>query len=146
MCIRDRCRNGARPVSSRKASAASEYWSARPSSGCAEACSGATNDGVPATTVSRDEASSPLPSPRSPSSTWTSGPAAVEKFFGGLFEAGVSGHKLELIEANGSGDLAVAAAKWSAKGKDGSSLGGVATHEFAKQADGSLKLRLHTFN
>jgi ketosteroid isomerase-like protein len=58
----------------------------------------------------------------------------------------VTGHKLELIEANGGEDLAVAAARWSAKGKDGSELGGVATHEFAKQGDGSLKLRLHTFN
>ena len=74
------------------------------------------------------------------------GPAGVEKFFAGLFEAGVAGHKLELIEANGGGDVAVAAAKWSAKGKDGSSLGGVATHEFTKQANGDLKLRLHTFN
>jgi uncharacterized protein (TIGR02246 family) len=74
------------------------------------------------------------------------GPAGVEKFFAGLFEAGVTGHQLELIEANGGEDLAVAAARWSAKGKDGSELGGVATHEFAKQGDGSLKLRLHTFN
>jgi uncharacterized protein (TIGR02246 family) len=74
------------------------------------------------------------------------GPAGVEKFFAGLFEAGVTGHKLELIEANGGGDVAIAAAKWSAKGKDGSSLGGVATHEFTKQANGDLKLRLHTFN
>ena len=74
------------------------------------------------------------------------GPAAIEKFFASLFAAGVSGHKLELIEANGDGNLAVAAANWSAKGKDGASLGGIATHEFAKQADGSLKLRLHIFN
>ena len=74
------------------------------------------------------------------------GPAGVEKFFAGLFGAGVTGHKLELIEANGEGNTAVAAAKWSAKGKDGASLGGLATHEFAKQADGSIKLRLHTFN
>ena len=74
------------------------------------------------------------------------GPAGVEKFFAGPFGAGVTGHKLELIEANGDDNTAVAAAKWSAKGKDGSSLGGVATYEFAKQADGSLKLRLHTFN
>ena len=74
------------------------------------------------------------------------GPAGVEKFFAGLFGAGVTGHKLELIEANGDAATAVAAAKWSAKGKDGASLGGVAAHEFANQADGSLKLRLHTFN
>jgi uncharacterized protein (TIGR02246 family) len=76
------------------------------------------------------------------------GPAAIERFFAGLFAAGVNGHKLELIEANGDddGDMAVAAATWSAKGKDGASLGGIATQEFTRQADGSLKLRLHTFN
>jgi ketosteroid isomerase-like protein len=74
------------------------------------------------------------------------GPAEIEKFWAGLFGAGVTGHKLELIEANGAADMAVAAARWSAKGKDGASLGGIATHEFAKQADGSLKLRLQTFN
>jgi ketosteroid isomerase-like protein len=57
----------------------------------------------------------------------------------------VSGHKLVLLEANGEDDMIVAAAKWSARGKDGP-MGGIATHEFVKQADGSLKLRLHTFN
>jgi ketosteroid isomerase-like protein len=73
------------------------------------------------------------------------GPAGAEKFFTGLFAPGVTEHKLELIEANGDDQLTVAAARWSAKGKDGT-LGGLATHEFAKQADGNLKLRLHTFN
>ncbi len=73
------------------------------------------------------------------------GPSEAEKFFAGLFAAGVTEHKLEVLEANGDDDLIVAAARWSAKGKDGP-LGGIATHEFAKQADGSLKLRLHTFN
>ena len=73
------------------------------------------------------------------------GPAAVEKFFTGLFAAGVTGHKLELIEAHGTPDLMVAAAKWSARGKDGP-VSGVATHEFSRQTGGNLKLRLHTFN
>jgi ketosteroid isomerase-like protein len=73
------------------------------------------------------------------------GPAGVEKFFAGLFTAGVTGHKLELIEANGTPELIVAAAKWSARSKDGP-IGGVATHEFSRQANGGLKLRLHTFN
>ena len=37
------------------------------------------------------------------------GPAAIEKFFAGLFATGVNGHKLELIEANSDddGDMAV---------------------------------------
>lgn len=73
------------------------------------------------------------------------GPAAIETFFAGLFTAGVTGHKLELIEANGTPDLIVATAKWSARGKDGA-VGGVATHEFVRQGSGNLKLRLHTFN
>lgn len=79
-----------------------------------------------------------------------SDPGGVAKFFGGLFSMGVTGHKLELIEAGGDGELVFASAKWSAKGKDAKGAdqpwGGVATHIFEKQADGSLKLRLHTFN
>jgi uncharacterized protein (TIGR02246 family) len=80
------------------------------------------------------------------------GPAGVEKFFGGLFANGVTGHGLELIEVEGEedDDLVVAAAKWSAKGKDANdadaAFGGVATHVFERQDDGGLKLRLHTFN
>ena len=72
------------------------------------------------------------------------GPAGIEKFFAGLFSAGVTGHKLELIEASGTPDLIVAAAKWSARSKD-SPIGGIATHQFVNQA-GNLKLKLHTFN
>jgi uncharacterized protein (TIGR02246 family) len=78
------------------------------------------------------------------------GPAGVETFFGGLFANGVTGHALELIEVNDDAGTVLAAAKWSAKGKDSSgaetSFGGIATHLFKKQADGSLKLKLHTFN
>ncbi|WP_207465658.1 YybH family protein [Paracoccus fontiphilus] len=78
------------------------------------------------------------------------GPDGVEKFFGGLFDMGVTGHKLELIEAHGDDDMLVGTAKWSATGKDASGAeqpwGGVATHVFEKQDDGSLKLRVHTFN
>jgi ketosteroid isomerase-like protein len=62
----------------------------------------------------------------------------------------VTNHKLEIIEANGNGNIIVAAAKWSAKGKDDKGkpkqLGGLATHVFEKQPDGSLKLKLQTFN
>jgi uncharacterized protein (TIGR02246 family) len=79
------------------------------------------------------------------------GPAAVEKFFAGLFGNGVTGHKLELIEVTGADDdMVVAAAKWSASGKDATgaptTFGGVATHVFERESDGSLKLKLHTFN
>lgn len=77
-------------------------------------------------------------------------PAGVEKFFGTIFAMGATGHKLELIEAESDGKLVFAAAKWSAKGKDSAGAdqpwAGVTTHIFEKQADGSLKLRLHIFN
>ena len=64
------------------------------------------------------------------------GPAGVEKFFAGLLGNGVTGHKLELIEVEGDDDdeVVVAAAKWSAQGKDANgapaTFGGVATHVF----------------
>ena len=78
------------------------------------------------------------------------GPEGVEKFFAGVLGMGVKGHKLELIEASGDGDFLFGTAKWSAAGKDSAGAdqpwGGVATHIFDKQSDGSLKLRVHTFN
>jgi len=78
------------------------------------------------------------------------GPKGVAEFFSGLFKGGVTNHKLEMIEASGNGNIVVAAAKWSAKGKDDKGkpkqLGGLATHVFEKQPDGSLKLKLQTFN
>jgi uncharacterized protein (TIGR02246 family) len=78
------------------------------------------------------------------------GPKAVGEFFSGLFKGGVTGHKLKMIEANGNGNIVYAAAKWSAKGKDdkgkAKELSGLATHVFEKQSDGSLKLKLQTFN
>ena len=85
-----------------------------------------------------------------PTHTVMEGPAGVEEFFGGLFEAGISNHELELIEAGGDGSLVYATANWSAQstGQDGttSEIGGIATHLFERQDDGSLKLKLHTFN
>lgn len=80
------------------------------------------------------------------------GPAGVEQFFAGLFEAGVTNHGLDIIEVYGDADAdaAYSAANWSAtgKGEDGSELqvGGIAVHGFERQSDGSLKLNLHTFN
>ena len=78
------------------------------------------------------------------------GPSGVEKFFAGIFGMGVTDHKLELIDARGEGNLVFGAAKWSANGKDANGAdqpwAGIATHIFERQADGSLKLKLHTFN
>src|SRR5882757_2714515 len=79
-----------------------------------------------------------------------SGPSAIEKFFVGLHESGVTSRKLELIEAGGDDKVVYGTANWSAKGKDKegkpATFGGIATHVFERQADNSLKLRLHTFN
>ena len=79
-----------------------------------------------------------------------SGPAAIEKFFAGLHANGVTDHKLEVIDAGGDDKVVYGTANWSAKGKDKddkpANFSGIATHVFERQADGSLKLRLHTFN
>lgn len=76
--------------------------------------------------------------------------AGIEDFFSGLFKAGVTDHTLEVINVIDAGDTHIVSAKWTAKGKDASgnaaSFGGVATHVFQKQSDGSYKLMLHTFN
>jgi ketosteroid isomerase-like protein len=79
-----------------------------------------------------------------------SGPAAIEKFFAGLHANGVTDHKLEVIDAGGDNKVVYGTANWSAKGKDKdgkpATFSGIATHVFERQADNSLKLRLHTFN
>jgi uncharacterized protein (TIGR02246 family) len=78
------------------------------------------------------------------------GPKGVAEFFSGLFKGGVTGHKLEMIEADGNGKIVFGAAKWSASGKDDkgqpATFNGIATHVFEKQSDSKLKLKLHTFN
>ncbi|MDK1388561.1 DUF4440 domain-containing protein [Sinorhizobium sp. 8-89] len=85
-----------------------------------------------------------------PSHDVVEGPSGVEKFFSGIFGMGATGHKLEIIRADGDEKLIYGAAKWSAKGKDAQGKdqpwGGIATHVFERQADGSLKIKLHTFN
>ena len=77
------------------------------------------------------------------------GRAGVEKFFSVLFGMGVTGHKLDLIDARAEGKLLYGTAKWSANGKDASGKdqpwGGLATHIFERQR-GGLKIKLHTFN
>jgi len=79
-----------------------------------------------------------------------SGTAEIEKFFDGFFATGVTGHKLEIIDAGGDDKVVVGTAKWSATGKekDGKPalFSGLAVHVFERQADGSLKLKFHTFN
>lgn len=54
-----------------------------------------------------------------PSHQVVPGAEGIRSFFAGLFDNGVSQHKLEIIEAGGDGGIAYGAAKWSAKAKDG---------------------------
>ena len=78
------------------------------------------------------------------------GPGGVDKFITGILGMGAKGHKYELIEASGDGNIAYGAAKWSATGKDKAGAdqpwGGTSTAIFERQADGSLKIKMHTFN
>ena len=77
-------------------------------------------------------------------------PDGVEKFYSGILASGVTDHTLDLIRAMQDDKIVIAVAKWSAAGKDSSGkatrFSGVATHLFERQSDGSLKLKLHTFN
>ncbi len=78
------------------------------------------------------------------------GPAGIEAFFTALLKTGLRGHKFDLIEATVAGTLMFGAAKWSVIAKDEAGkdqpASGIASHVFVRQADGSYKLRLHTFN
>jgi uncharacterized protein (TIGR02246 family) len=78
------------------------------------------------------------------------GKEGVREFFAALLGSGATAHRLELLETRSEGDLIVAAARWTATGKDAAGAdqpwAGVATHVFRRQPDGSLKLLLHTFN
>ncbi|MDY8110173.1 nuclear transport factor 2 family protein [Fulvimarina sp. 2208YS6-2-32] len=81
-----------------------------------------------------------------PTHTVVEGPQAVQEFFAALFDSGVTGHTLEIIKVIEHGEEITAAARWAAKGGDGADIGGIGTHVFQRQDDGSLKLALHTFN
>ncbi|MBD0274217.1 MAG: SgcJ/EcaC family oxidoreductase [Acetobacteraceae bacterium] len=77
------------------------------------------------------------------------GRAAIERFFDGVFKAGVTGHTLELIEAEGDQRGVAAAARWAAKQRQGGgeqALSGTATHVFERRPGGGLSLWLHAFN
>lgn len=85
-----------------------------------------------------------------PTHAVVSGASDIEKFFAGFFANGVTNHALEIIDVGGDDKIVFATSHWSAKAKgtDGTeqNIGGLATHVFERQPDGSLKLRLHTFN
>jgi ketosteroid isomerase-like protein len=79
-----------------------------------------------------------------------SGPVAIEAFFAELFSSGFTDHTLTIIDGGGDDKIVYSAARWSVKRRnvDGvpETAAGIATHVFERQVDGSLKLRLHTFN
>lgn len=78
------------------------------------------------------------------------GPKAIEGFFTPMLAAGVTGHVNEPITAGANGDLIYGASHWrvQAPGKDGvvQTSSGIATHVLQRLPDGTLKIRLHTFN
>jgi ketosteroid isomerase-like protein len=78
------------------------------------------------------------------------GPEAIEKFYAGALANGITGHKLELIDAGGNEKIVYSTARWSAKGKDKdgqvTTFSAFATYVFERQPDNSLKLVLQTWN
>jgi ketosteroid isomerase-like protein len=78
------------------------------------------------------------------------GPAEIQAFFAPMLAAGTTGHTNELLACGGEGRLVYAASRWTVRGRgeDGSqqTFTGTASHVFERQADGSLRIRLHTFN
>jgi uncharacterized protein (TIGR02246 family) len=78
------------------------------------------------------------------------GRRAIEEFWAGLLKAGVTGHRLELITAQGDQRGGVGAARWSAKGQgsDGQeqTFNGSAVHVFERRQGGGLKLSLQIWN
>ena len=79
-----------------------------------------------------------------------SGPAAILEFWKGAIAQGITDHKLELIEAIESGDLALQRGLWSAavvnaEGERQTFKGNVHL-VYRRQADGSWKVLTHTWN
>ncbi len=75
----------------------------------------------------------------------------IAKFFEGLFEAGITDHKIELIEIVEARDGSIiAAGRWhvTAPGEDGepTEVNGLLTHVFKEQENGNYLARLHIFN
>lgn len=85
-----------------------------------------------------------------PTHTPVTGKAGIIAFFQQNFANGVTGHVLTPFDIADYGDELVANSTWKATAPDGKggtqTVGGLATHVLMQQADGSLKLRVHTFN
>jgi len=81
------------------------------------------------------------------SHTIIKGEGDIESFVQGLFEIGITSHKLELIEVVTSNtDMIVVLGKWSARLRDGTADDGIVSQVFQKQPDGTLKIKLQIVN
>jgi uncharacterized protein (TIGR02246 family) len=78
------------------------------------------------------------------------GHKAIEEYFAGRIRAGISGHALEIVEAQQVGPILFAAAKWrsSGPGENGArkTYGGNSMQVFERQGDGTWKIRMHLWN
>lgn len=75
----------------------------------------------------------------------------IAEFFEGLFKAGITDHKIELIEVVEADDKEiVAAGRWqvTAPGEESepTKVDGLLTHVFERQENGDYLARLHIFN
>lgn len=99
-----------------------------------------------AVAASYDQGASVIPA----GAAQVSGPAAILEFWKGAIAQGITDHKLELIEAIETGDLALQRGLWSAavvnaEGERQTFKGNVHL-VYRRQADGGWKLLTHTWN
>jgi len=75
------------------------------------------------------------------------GSGAVENFVQGLFDIGITSHKLEFIEVvTSNAQMIVVLGTWSARLKDGTADDGIVAQVFQKQPDGTLKIKFQIVN
>lgn len=78
------------------------------------------------------------------------GRAEIEGLFKSFFDAGVNGHKLEIVTVDGDDKTLYQVAKWSARGaeKDGvaPTFGGITTSVYKKDANGKWVAQSHVWN
>src|SRR5262245_32169273 len=81
------------------------------------------------------------------SHTIIKGSGALENFVQGLFDIGITSHRLELIEVVSSNThMIIVLGKWSARLKDGTVDEGIVAQVFQKQPDGLLKIKFQIVN
>lgn len=85
-----------------------------------------------------------------PTGTTVTGQAAIREFWAGLFKAGFTGHKIDLVSIRNTGDVTIAVAKWQANGpgENGTvkQYSGQLVNILQTQKDGQRRSILHTWN